>query len=66
MIEYSIRIKDEKDTLIAKDTVNGSLHLSLDNPFLKERINEALVKFGFDPNLEGPEIVLKFKMVWQN
>lgn len=66
MIEYTIRIKDEANTLTVEDTSYDPILLSTDNQYLKDKVNEALVKFGYDPHMESPEIVVKFKMVWQS
>jgi hypothetical protein len=66
MIELDIIVKDEKDKLIVKDTIYGPLVISLENSELRDRVEKALDKFGYDPNAESPSIVLKFKLVWQS
>jgi hypothetical protein len=65
MIEYSIKIKDEKDTLTIKEQSYEPILLSKDNLLLIGKIKEALVKFNYDPDQESPEIILKFKLIWQ-
>lgn len=66
MIEYSIKVKDNTNTFTAKDFSNDPLLLSKDNPFLIERVKEAFGKFPQGEGSEAPEIVIKFKMIWQS
>jgi hypothetical protein len=66
MIEYSITVKDETNTLTVKDICYDSILISKENPFLKERVKSAVDKFCIEPQAESPEIILKFKTIWQN
>jgi hypothetical protein len=66
MIEYSITIKDEKNTYILKDFELEKLLMSKDNLLLKGKIEGALLDFGFDPKQESPQIFVKAKLNWQN
>ena len=65
-IEYSVNIKDETHSLTVKDTSYQPLMISIDNPVLQSLVQAALVQFEYDPHMEAPEIVIKFKMVWQS
>lgn len=65
MIEYSIKIKDEANTVTVRDIEPSAFLLCKDNALLSEKIGEALIKFGFDLTNDSPEITIKAKMVWQ-
>jgi hypothetical protein len=65
-IEYSVTIKDDTHSLTVKDTSYNPIVLSTDNPLLQSLVQGALDQFGYDPHMESPEIVVKFKMVWQS
>lgn len=65
MIEYSITIKSESETLTVKETVYDYLILALDSDFWKAEVTKALEKFGFNSAQESPEIVIKAKMIYQ-
>jgi hypothetical protein len=67
MIELSIVVKDENYKLIEKDTVYHMLTLSKDDPWLKDKVTEATIKFGAATDNSEPDIdiIVTAKMVWQ-
>lgn len=69
-IEYTITVKDESNTLSRKEISYEPILLSKDEPRLFDEVRDLLEKFkenqGSQELGEAPEIVLKFKMVWQS
>lgn len=65
-IEYSVTIKDETHSLTVRDTSYHPIVLSTDNPLLQSLVQAALEQFEYDPLMEAPEIIVKFKMIWQS
>ena len=65
MIEYSITIKTESETLTVKETSYDPIVLSGESDFWKAEIEKALLKFGFNESQESPEIVIKAKLIYQ-
>lgn len=68
-IEYSITIKDEKNTLTEKDISYEPMELSIDNEMLANQVSQLMERFtALSPDqddLEAPAIVIRLKMVWQ-
>ena len=69
MIEYTIKIKDEKSSISEKFVVYEGLFLSAENEELKDKIQILYRKFrAHEPDAEesAPEIVVTAKMVVQS
>jgi len=69
-IEYSITVKDEHNTLSKKEISYEPLLLSKNDETLAMAVEQLFRKFkenqvGEPYEVEAPEIILKFKMVWQ-
>jgi hypothetical protein len=64
MIELSIKVKDEKSSLVEKHLVYETLILHRDDSFLRQCVSDAMDKFKKDPESEAPDITIKIKMVW--
>lgn len=66
-IEYTIKVKDEKNALSQKDISFEPLLLSKDNEELREKVNALAERFLADSESgEAPEIIVTSKMVWQS
>lgn len=67
MIEYNIKVKDEKSSLVEKHHTYEPLHLSLDNKDLASRVSDVYHKFSKgQESTESPEITIRAKMIWQS
>ena len=66
-IEYTIKVKDERNCLSEKEICYEPLLLAKEDENLRERV-EALVEKFMDhyPSQESPEVTIRAKMVWQS
>jgi len=67
-IEMQVKIKDEKTTHTEKEVLHLPLELSKSNTELVEKVASVYSNFiaaQSSPGQDAPEIILKFKMIWQ-
>lgn len=66
MIEFEIKIKDEKATLSEKDLTYDDLLLSKNNEELADKVSQLLRKYreNYPEADESPDIVIRAKLIW--
>ncbi len=66
MQELSIIVKTDHVKVTEKEIIFDPLLMTLDNPYLIEKVRNVVQKMGLLPEEESPKILVKSVLYWQN